>query len=86
MKPSKRMKSMFLSILVLGMVTTTMSGCAYANNKSWGDMTPEKQEEVRQSYEEIKGDLEKDFSGNTPEDKFVRYILDKVEDGIDYRH
>ncbi len=39
-------------MLLCGMIAVTVSGCTYVNNKSWDDMTPEEQEEVRQVFEE----------------------------------
>ena len=74
----KRIRKLLPVTLALGMITMTMSGCAYANNKSWNNMTPEEQEEVRQAFDDVKNDLEASFS-DIPEDDFSRYILDKVE-------
>lgn len=78
----KRIKKLFPVTLTLSIIAITMSGCVYANNKSWNDMTPEEQEEVRQAFDDIKDDLEASFS-DIPEDDFSRYILDKVEQAIE---
>lgn len=80
---TKRIKKWFPVTLALGMIAITMSGCVYANNKSWHDMTPEEQEEVRQEFADEKSDLEASFSDNSVEDKFSRYILDKVEQALE---
>ncbi|MDE7184168.1 MAG: hypothetical protein K2O40_06780 [Lachnospiraceae bacterium] len=68
-------------ILIFGILTMSMSGCTYVNNKSWDDMTPEEQEEVRQVFEEERKVLEEgeDFS----EDAFAQYILNQVEQAIE---
>ena len=69
------------NIVIFGVVAMTLSGCTYANNKNWDDMTPEEQEEVREIFEEHRNELEKeeDFS----EDMFAQYILDQVEKAIE---
>lgn len=80
----KRIKKLLAVTLGLGMIAITMSGCVYANNKSWHDMTPEEQEEVRQEFlDDMKKDLEASFSDNSSEDKFSRYILNQVEQAIE---
>lgn len=78
----KRIKKLFPVTLALSIIAITMSGCVYANNKSWNDMTPEEQEEVRQAFDDVKNDLEAGFS-DIPEENFSRYILDKVEQAIE---
>ena len=60
-----------------------MSGCVYADNKSWNAMTPEEQAEVRQAVDDVQNDLEASFSDSSPDGKFSRYILDKMEQAIE---
>ncbi len=83
MKLSKKIKKILLSIFILSTMITTMSGCV--NNKSWDDLTLEEQEEVRQTYKEEKQELEEELSEDTLENHFAKYILDKVEQGIEYQ-
>lgn len=79
----KNIKKMLPLVLMLGAVAMTMSGCVYANNKSWHDMTAEERQEVRQEFEnDKKHDLEADFSGNRLEEQFSQYILDRVEQAL----
>lgn len=79
----KNIKKMLPLVLMLGAVAMTMSGCVYANNKSWHDMTPEERQEVRQEFEnDKKHDLEADFPGNRLEEQFSQYILDRVEQAL----
>lgn len=47
------------NIVIFGVMAMTLGGCTYANNKSWDDMTPEEQEEVREIFEEHQKELEK---------------------------
>lgn len=68
-------------MLLCGMIAVTVSGCTYVNNKSWDDMTPEEQEEVRQVFEEERKELEEDE--NVSDNGFAQYILDKVEEAVD---
>ncbi len=68
-------------MLLCGMIAVTVSGCTYVNNKSWDDMTPEEQEEVRQVFEEERKELEEDE--NMSDNGFAQYILDKVEEAAD---
>lgn len=77
----RRMKKMFFNLLLSSTIAMTISGCTYVNNKSWDDMTPEEQEEVRRVFEEDRKELEdnEDFSDNG----FAQYILDKVEEAIE---
>ncbi len=42
-----KIRKLFFVILLFSMITVTVSGCAYVNNKNWDDMTPEEQEEAR---------------------------------------
>lgn len=71
----KEIKKVFVAV-VLVIVSVTMSGCVYADNKSWGDMTYEEKQEVKQEYAEIKEELEEEFSGDSIEDGLASYILD----------
>lgn len=71
----KEIKKVFAAV-VLGIVSVTMSGCVYADNKNWGDMTYEEKQEVKQEYAEIKEELEEEFSGDSIEDGLASYILD----------
>lgn len=77
----RRMKKMFFNLLLSSTIAMTISGCTYVNNKSWDDMTPKEQEEVRRVFEEDRKELEdnEDFSDNG----FAQYILDKVEEAIE---
>ena len=83
MKLSKKIKKILLSTFILSTMITTISGCV--NNKSWDDLTLEEQEEVRQTYKEEKQELEEELSEDTLENHFAKYILDKVEQGIEYQ-
>lgn len=67
-----------LLVIALGMIMVTMGGCAYSNNKGWDELTTEEKQNVQQAFEDIKNDLEEDFSGDSTEDEFARYILDRV--------
>ena len=79
-----KIKKLLLAALALGMIAMTMNGCVYANNKSWHDMTPEEQQEVRQEFlDDMKKDLEASFSDNSSEDNFLRYIIDNIEQVIE---
>ena len=71
----KEIKKVFAAV-VLAIVSVIMSGCVYADNKSWGDMTYEEKQEVKQEYAEIKEELEEEFSGDSIEDGLASYILD----------
>ncbi len=71
----KEIKKVF-AVVVLVIVSVTVSGCVYADNKSWGDMTYEEKQEVKQEYAEIKEELEEGFSGDSIEDGLASYILD----------
>lgn len=75
----ERVKKLLPVTLLLIITAMTINGCAYVNNKSWDDMTPEEQEEVRQTFEEEREELEEDFS----DDIFAQFILDKVEQAIE---
>ncbi len=46
-------------------------------------MTPEEQAEVRQSVDDVQNDLEASFSDSSPDGKFSRYILYKMEQAIE---
>lgn len=80
MKTFKR--SFLFPALMAGVMAVSLSGCVYAGNKSWDDMTPEEQAEVRQTYQDVKGDLEAAFPGSGPMDEWVRDILRRVGQAI----
>lgn len=73
----KEIKKVFVAVILV-IVSVTMSGCVYADNKSWGDMTYDEKQEVKQEYAEIKEELEEEFSGDSIEDGLASYILDAV--------
>ena len=83
---TKKIKNFFTIILSLSIIIITTSGCAYVNNKNWNEMSPEEQEEVRQEFNNEKREFEASYSGNSLEDDFSRYILDKVEQAIENDH
>lgn len=82
MRLIKNIKKQFLALAILGMIAINLSGCVYANNKSWDDLTAEEKEEMQQEFESMKVELEEDFPSDSVEGKFTSYILDKVEEGI----
>lgn len=73
---------LLLSALTAGTLALSLSGCVYAGNKSWDDMTPQEQAEVRQAYQEIKDELDVAFPDRAPEDEWVQDILRRVEQAI----
>lgn len=75
-------KKHLLDLAILGMIAINLSGCTYANNKNWDDLTAEEKEELQQEFESIKVELEEDLPSDSVEGKFTSYILDKVEEGI----
>ena len=75
-----KIKKLLLAVLALSMIAMTMSGCVYANNKSWDDMTAEEQEAVRQEFfEDMEEELEASSSDNRFEEQFLRFICDNVQ-------
>ena len=57
-----------------------MSGCVYSNNKSWDDMSAEEKKEVKEVFlDDIRKDLEEDFSSEGFENELASYFLDVVE-------
>lgn len=74
--------SLLLSALTAGTLALFLNSCVYAGNKSWDDMTPQEQAEVRQAYREIKDELDAAFPGRAPEDEWVQDILRRVEQAI----
>ena len=75
-------KKHLLDLAILGMIAINLSGCTYANNKNWDDLTAEEKEELQQEFESIKVELEEDLPSDSVEGKFTSYILNKVEEGI----
>lgn len=77
-------KKISVAALAIGIVSS-MSGCVYAHNQSWDDMSYDEQQEIKQTFSEIKEDLEYEFSDDTIESAFVLRILGAVEEGISYQ-
>lgn len=79
-----KIKKLLLAVLALSMIAMTMSGCVYANNKSWDDMTAEEQEAVRQEFfEDMEEELEASSSGNRLEEEFLHFIFDNVQQAME---
>ena len=68
---------------MLSMISVTLSGCVYANNKNRSDMTVQEKQEVKVQYQEEKEELEQEFASNDFEDKLGRFFLDVVGDELD---
>lgn len=71
-----------LSVFTAGVLAVSLSGCVYAGNKSWDDLTLQEQTDVRQAYQEVRDELETAFPDGTPEDELIRDILRRVEQAI----
>lgn len=73
---------LLLSVFMAGALAVSLSGCVYAGNKSWDDLTLQEQTDVRQAYQEVHKELESAFPDGTPEDELIRDILRRVEQSI----
>ena len=73
---------LLLSVFMAGALAVFLSGCVYAGNKSWDDLTLQEQTDVRQAYQEVREELETAFPDGTPEDELIRGILQRVEQAI----
>lgn len=73
---------LLLSVFTAGALAVSLSGCVYAGNKSWDDLTLQEQTDVRQAYQEVHKELESAFPDGTPEDELIRGILQRVEQAI----
>lgn len=79
----KKIKKFSIIVVVLSMVSITLSGCAYANNKNWNDMTAQEKQEAKQQYKEEKEELAQEFASDGFEDKSGRFFLDVVGEETD---
>lgn len=79
----KKIKKFSITATMLSMISVTLSGCVYANNKNWSDMTVQEKQEVKEQYQEKKEELEQEFASNDFEDKLGRFFLDVVGDELD---
>lgn len=59
----KRIQKLSLSIICIA-VFVFLTGCVY-HSTGWNDMSSEEQEEAYQTFQEIKADLEEDFSNDS---------------------
>lgn len=73
---------LLLSVFMAGALAVSLSGCVYAGNKSWDDLTLQEQADVQQAYQEVHKELESAFPDGTPEDELIRGILQRVEQAI----
>ena len=73
---------LLLSVFTAGALAVSLSGCVYAGNKSWDDLTLQEQADVRQAYQKVREKLETAFPDGTPEDELIRDILQRVEQAI----
>ena len=73
-----------LCIVVLSSVAViSLSGCIYANNKSWSDLTPTEQAEVQQAYDSVKSSLEEAFPPDSPDGERIQDILAEIGQEIE---
>lgn len=78
----KKIKKFSITAIMLSMMSVTLSGCVYANNKNWSDMTAQEKQEVKEQYQEEKEELEREFASDDFEDKLGRFFLDVVGDEL----
>lgn len=78
MKAIHNQKRILCTIVLSSVAVIFLCGCIYANNKSWSDMTPAEQEEVRHAYDSIKSNLKEAFPPDSPEDERIQDILAKI--------
>lgn len=78
----KKIKKFSVTAIMLSMMSVTLSGCVYANNKNWSDMTAHERQEVKEQYQEEKEKLEQEFVSDDFEDKLGRFFLDVVGDEL----
>jgi len=86
----KFLKRISFTVVALGIILT-MSGCVYSNNKSWDDLSFQEQQEVKQSLDEVREEINGDLDKVSEELKevfsddnvvFALEIVDKVEQAI----
>lgn len=78
-----KIKKIYFLTIVLSTITGTMSGCVYANNKNWNDMTLQEKQEVKEQFREEKERLEQENADDGFEDKLGSFILDAIEEEFD---
>ena len=83
MKAIHNLKRILCTIVLSSVAVIFLSGCIYANNKSWSDMTPAEQEEVQQAYDSIKSSLEEAFPPDSPDGERIQDILAEIRQGIE---
>ena len=79
----KKIKKISIIAIMLSMMSVTLSGCVYANNKNWSDMTAQEKQEVKEQYQEVKEELEQEFAGDDFEDKLGTFFLNVVGEELD---
>ena len=79
----KKIKKISIIVIVSGIMSVTLNGCVYANNKNWNDMTAQEKQEVKRQYQEEKEELKREFVSDDFEDKLGRVILDVVGEELD---
>lgn len=78
MKVIHNIKAGLCTAILSSAAVIFLSGCIYAHNKSWSDMTPAEQETVQQAYDSIKSSLDEAFPPDSPEGEgliVIRYYL-----------
>ena len=78
----KKIKKFSITVIMLSMMSVTLNGCVYANNKNWSDMTAQEKQEVKEQYQEEREKLEQEFASDDFEDKLGRFFLDVVGDEL----
>ncbi len=75
----KKIKNLVLVTFILGMSLLIMNRYTYLNNQNWNDLTPEEQKKVRQTFNDVRKDLEAMYPEGYVENKFTDFILDKLD-------
>ena len=76
----KRWKKRALSLLLAFVLSAVLSGCVYAGNQRWEDLSPAQREAVRQEFAQARQETEAELDGENG--AFARWVLDAAEEGL----
>lgn len=83
MKVIHNIKAGLCTAILSSAAVIFLSGCIYAHNKSWSDMTPAEQETVQQAYDSIKSSLDEAFPPDSPEGERIQDFLSEIGQKIE---
>lgn len=72
----------FIILIIVLIFTFALGGCVYSNNKNYDELSESEKQHVKESFEEVKEEINTEFAEDTIIHKKAMDILENVEEKI----